>query len=153
MKEVVFAFALVACQGKEGRAIDNTATGTAGGGANSAGAAPSLTNPYDKALVDLETLKTRMCACLDVACTDKVFAEFTTWRMELKKANAGNKPTPDQDKKGNALDREMKQCRATVAAKVATGGSGGILTGNTGSAANPVDAALAEMEGWKTKMC
>jgi len=137
---------VAACSGKEGKPIESSPSGSSGssGGAS----APASGDPFEKALVELDGFKTRMCACTDVLCTDKVFGEFQSYRTEMRKtiAASGGKPSKDQDQRGNALDREMRACRSKVAASV-RGGSG------SGSSADPIEGALVELDGFKAKMC
>jgi len=143
----LLALALLAgaCKGNEGKPIDPAGSAVgASSHSTSSTTAPSLADPYDHAIVDLEDVRSRMCACADVQCTDKVFADFTTWRMEFRKANAGTPPTAEQDRKGNAIDHEIKACRAKVAAAVTRAGSGSVDT---------VEAARAELDRFKAKMC
>src|SRR5205823_6159502 len=117
-------------------------------GPTSAPTTPVLEDRFDLAMVDLEGFRSQMCACTDVACTDKVFSDFTTWRMELKKSNTGKRPSKDQEQKGNAIDREIKACRARIAAGMGTASAAG-----SGSGMTAFDAALVEMAGFKQKMC
>jgi len=81
----------------------------AGGGG---GSDPKIAARFDNALAELKALKTKMCACADKACGEKVVTEHAAWKDALKKELKGNKPTKDQDARGQQLDRELKDCRA-----------------------------------------
>jgi hypothetical protein len=155
----IFLVVLLACGKTSSPTPDNTgsATTTTGGtptavGSPAAGSAavPAASNDsFDKAIVALEDFRTKMCACKDVPCVEKVQADFQLWRMELKKTTAGQKPTKDQDQRGNAIDRAMKECRTAVisGSRPATG------AGSAPVPADPFDAALVEVEGFSKKMC
>ncbi len=92
---VVLAVLVLGCSGKEGKAIDQAA----GSGSSSSPTAvkPSLgsggAGDFESALTDLERYRQKMCACPDVACSDALFKEFTTWRQEFRKGNT-TRPKP-----------------------------------------------------------
>ncbi|MDB4961564.1 MAG: hypothetical protein JWP01_1563 [Myxococcales bacterium] len=70
------------------------------------------TQSFDQVLDRLEDLKTRMCACTDPSCADKVQDEWGAYRKSMKdRLGKDAKPTDAQDKRGLALDVEMKACR------------------------------------------
>jgi hypothetical protein len=70
------------------------------------------TTGFEPVLTQLEAFKTRMCACADKACTDKVADEWQTYRASVEdNLGADANPDPDQDKRGRLLDVEMKTCR------------------------------------------
>ncbi|MBA2538933.1 MAG: hypothetical protein H0V17_04805, partial [Deltaproteobacteria bacterium] len=125
---VLAALVLTACQGKEGKPIDQKAG--SGSSATSVTPTPTLGSgganvDFDKALIDLEDWRTKMCACDDVACTEAVFKDFTVWRTEFRKGNATRpRPTAEQDKTGNDLNRAMMACKSNVTAKAGKTGSG-----------------------------
>jgi hypothetical protein len=81
-----------------------------GGGSND----PKIAARFDTALAELKALKTKMCACADKACGEKVSAEHLAWRDGLKKELKGSKPSKDQDARGDQLDRELKDCRTKL---------------------------------------
>jgi hypothetical protein len=150
---LVLASVLIACQGKEGKPID-PAIGT-GSSAKSVTPTPTLgsgdSTDFDKALIDLEDWRTKMCACDDVACTETVFKDFTAWRTEFRKGNATRpKPTADQDKKGNELNRAMMACKTNVTSKA---GKGSSATGSAAPPADPIELALTELDRFKARMC
>jgi hypothetical protein len=153
MRTIFLVVLLAACGKTSSPTPDNTgsATTTTGGTATALGsAAPAESNDsFEKAIVALEDFRTKMCACKDVPCVEKVQADFQLWRMELKKTISGQKPTKDQDQRGNAIDRAMKECRTAVI-------SGSRPSTGSGSAAvpgDPFDAALVEVEAFSNKMC
>jgi hypothetical protein len=140
---------LLACQGKEGKAIDpavgssttttttTTTTPPTGGGSD-----------IHKALELLESYRSKMCACEDVPCTEAVFKDFTAWRLEFRKGIATRpKPTKEQDKKGNDLNRALMACKSNVTAKAGKG------SGSAAAPTDPIEASLAELDTFKTKMC
>jgi hypothetical protein len=70
------------------------------------------TASFDQVLDRLAELKTRMCACTDPACADKVQDEWGAYRASMKdRLGKDAKPDDAQDKRGRALDVEMKACR------------------------------------------
>jgi hypothetical protein len=148
---VALVLVLTGCQGKEGKPIDNSTTG--GSGATAAPPKPALGSgtDFDVALVDLESYRDRMCKCEDVPCTETVFKEFQTWRQDFRKGNTSRpKPTPEQDKKGNDINRAMMACKTNVTSKAGKG------SGSAGSAAaskDPVETALGELDAFKIRMC
>jgi hypothetical protein len=137
----VLAVLLVACKGNENKPIDKTDTAGAGSSPT-----PALADSFEKGLDSLEDLRARMCACTDVPCTDKVFEEFKAWRVNIRKDNPGMRPSKEQEKKGNAIDKAMRACRANVTAKPgsATGGE---------PPKDPIEAGLVELAAFKAKMC
>ncbi len=143
---------LVGCQGKEGKPIDQPAGSATTGGATSATPTPSLGNAsadFDAAIAELERYRERMCKCEDVSCTDTVFKEFTTWRQEFRKGNATRpKPTPEQDRKGNDLNRQLMACKVQISMKAGKGSGSG-----SAAAADPIEAVLGELDTFKGKMC
>ncbi len=67
---------------------------------------------FDEVLGELESFKTRMCECKDKACADKVQEDWRAYRKTMKeKLGKDTKPTEAQDKKGRALDEDMRVCR------------------------------------------
>jgi hypothetical protein len=152
-------FVLAACGKTSSPTPEGSGTGTvttggdhsggSGQGSTTAGSAAS-SDPFDRSLVALDSLKTRMCACADTACTTKVMDDFKTWFGEMKRLTAGKKPNKQQDERGTALDKELRACRTTIAAKAATGSA----LQPTGSASgDPFDLALVDLEAFKTRMC
>jgi len=132
------------CSESSKTAATGSAASTSSGSATTpAGNAPSLGDPYVRAIGDLEDFRTRMCECEDVACTDRINGEFLKWRMEVRRANAGRPPTAEQNTKGNAIDKQIKACRARIAAG---------LGGGSASIAN-ADAAIAALGQFETRMC
>jgi hypothetical protein len=72
-------------------------------------------DPIDKAIAGLEEWKTKMCACTDKACVDKVHEDYKKWENDtLEPAMKGiDEKSVDKAKmeKGDKLDRERKDCR------------------------------------------
>ncbi len=145
---------LVGCSGNEGRSIDQAAG--SGSSTGSATAAVGSGGQFEAALVELDKYRERMCKCADPACSDTVFKDFTAWRAEFRKATktSGAKPTPETEKKGNELNKELMLCRVKVSKGAGMGsGSAGSGSGSSASPADPVEAALVEIDVFKVKMC
>ncbi|MBL0220704.1 MAG: hypothetical protein IPQ07_43405 [Myxococcales bacterium] len=67
---------------------------------------------FDEVLGELEGFKTRMCECKDKACAEKVQEDWRAYRKTMKeKLGKDTKPSEAQDKKGKALDEDMRVCR------------------------------------------
>ncbi|MDX2092771.1 MAG: hypothetical protein SFX73_33200 [Kofleriaceae bacterium] len=66
---------------------------------------------FDEVLGKMEGFKKQMCECKDKACTEKVQDEWRAYRKTMKEKIGKNKPNDAQEKKGNALDEEMRKCR------------------------------------------
>jgi len=67
---------------------------------------------FDEVLGEMGSLKDKMCACTDKACVDKVQDEWKAYRKSMKdKLGKDAKPNDEQNKKGQALDDEMRKCR------------------------------------------
>jgi hypothetical protein len=144
---VVIAALAIACKGNEGRPIDNTGSSVSSTPSGGGSATAPAGDPFEKGLVELEAFRTRMCACADVPCTDKVFEEFKAWRVNIRKL--GKRPSPDQEKKGNEIDKAMRACRSNVTAKP---GSNAAIGSNT-PPADVIEAAIVQLDGFKTRMC
>jgi hypothetical protein len=95
----------------------------------------------DQAIADTEDFKTRMCACKDKDCSDKVQTEFKEWRHKLKdsisKEEAKNLSKETQKKLEESFEA-FEKCRET-----ASGGGGDAKSGE----------AMAKMAEIKDKMC
>jgi hypothetical protein len=165
MRTLALVVCLFACGKTSTSTPDNTGSGTgttttttatdAGAAkpvatldAGSATLASGSGDIFDQSIAKLDGLKTTMCACKDTQCATKVFDEYKAWRLDMKKAIAGKKPTKPQEDKANALDKELSRCKSNIDAGVTNIGSAG-----SGSGSDPFAAALVEMEGFKTKMC
>ena len=157
MKLLIALVLLVGCSGNEGKPIDQAAG--SGSSAAASATAGSGTGPFEAALVELDKYREKMCKCEDAACADTVFKEFTTWRAEFRKTSkaSGTKPTPETERKGNELNKELMICRVKVTkgAGKAAGSAGSGSGSGSGSAApaDPVEAALVELDVFKVKMC
>jgi len=69
---------------------------------------------YDEVLGDLEAFETRMCACTDKACADKVQDDARAYRLTIADRigrDTKDKPTEAQDKRGRASEERMRACR------------------------------------------
>lgn len=151
MKLLIALVLLVGCSGNEGKPIDKAA----GSGSATTAAVGSGAGQFEAALVELDKYRERMCKCEDAACADTVFKDFTAWRAEFRKATkaSGAKPSPETEKKGNDLNKELMICRVKVT-KGAGKGSGSAGSGSGLAApADPVEAALVELDVFKVKMC
>ena len=101
-----------------------------------------VTDPVEAALGELDAFKTKMCACKDKACGDKIQTEYAAWQRNMR-ANMVEKPNKLQEVRGNALDKEMKECRKK--AETATPGASG--------GTSKIDNFLTQMQGYKDKIC
>jgi len=160
MRKLMLAVVLVVACSKEGTPVGaSSGSGSAtpgssaiAGSANTAGSAGSATpvpansEAFDKALVELEAYRVKMCACTDPKCTEAVQKDFKAWRTGLKSQLIGQRPSKDQDQRGNGIDRAMRECRSKIEA--ATAGSG-----TPTASGDPIEAALVELAGFKGKMC
>ena len=127
MKLLIALVLLVGCSGNEGKPIDKAA----GSGSATTAAVGSGAGQFEAALVELDKYRERMCKCEDAACADTVFKDFTAWRAEFRKATkaSGAKPSPETEKKGNDLNKELMICRVKVT-KGAGKGSGSAGSGS-----------------------
>jgi len=95
----------------------------------------------DQAIADTEDFKTRMCACTDKDCADKLQGEFREWRHKLKdsisKDEAKNLPKETQKKLEESFE-DFEKC-----GKKARGDDSEAKSG----------AAMAKMNEFKDKMC
>lgn len=93
---------------------------------------------FDEVLGELEGFKNRMCECKDKTCADKVQEDWRAYRKTMKeKLGKDTKPSEAQDKKGRALDEEMRVCRKKYDEAPGAGGAGG------GGAVTPTESAPA----------
>ena len=163
MRKLMLAVVLVVACSKEGTPVGaSSGSGSAAPGssaiagsanaagsasaAGSAGSAATSSEAFDKALVELESYRAKMCACTDTRCTEAVHTEFKAWRTGLKSKLIGQRPSKDQDQRGNGIDRAMRECRSKI--EGATAGSGTPTVSG-----DPIEAALVELAGFKGKMC
>ena len=80
---------------------------------------------FDEILTQLEKFKVEMCACKDAACASKVADERREYKRTMRdKLDKGAKPSPEQDRKGKAIEAELAACRKALLEPA----------GNTGSA-------------------
>lgn len=90
------------------------------------------------ALVELERLRNKLCACTDAACADQVTAEKKAWETAMRQKMGTAKPDDKQKARGKLFEDGMQECRARIA------GGGGEAR---------FDTAIAELKGLKAKMC
>ncbi len=109
---------------------------SAGGGADASGLAAKLRGYRDQ-----------MCACKDLACSDQVRREQKEWVSTIK-AQAERLPK-DEAMALEVLDEELWACRS----KLQEGGVAGATGAGDAGGGDPMKAALAQMDGYKARMC
>lgn len=66
----------------------------------------------DEVKSKLEAFKTKMCACTDAACADKVHDEYKQWEKELEKSLSDeDEKKLEADKSIEALVDARRECR------------------------------------------
>lgn len=72
-------------------------------------------DPLDKAMAGMEDWKTKMCACKDKACTEKVHEDYKKWENDVLEPMMKGKKESDMPKdkmdKAEKLDEARKECR------------------------------------------
>ena len=72
-------------------------------------------DPMDKAISGLSDWKSKMCACKDKACADKVHEDYKKWENDVLEPMFKGKKESDMPKdkmeKAEKLDDERKECR------------------------------------------
>lgn len=72
-------------------------------------------DPLDKAVEGLESWKSKMCACKDKACADKVHEEYKKWENDVLEPSIKGMDEKSMDKgkmeKADKADDERKACR------------------------------------------
>ncbi|HVK85598.1 MAG TPA: hypothetical protein VM513_15870 [Kofleriaceae bacterium] len=91
----------------------------------------------DGALDKMESFKTQMCACKDVACVDKVDSDMEKW-MDSNKDLKGKEPSKAQEERGDKIFDAMRECKDKV-------------KGAAGEA--KVAEAMGKMKGFADAMC
>ncbi len=69
---------------------------------------------YDAVIDDLDALATRMCACVDTTCADKVQDEARAYRRTIQDKigrDTKDRPTEAQEARGRAADERLRACR------------------------------------------
>lgn len=67
---------------------------------------------FDDMLDQLARYRDKACACADVACADKAFAEWRTFRNgAMEKIGKDTRPSDKQERRGRALEDELRRCR------------------------------------------
>jgi len=91
---------------------------------------------FDEALVAMDALAVKMCACTDPPCTTAVQTELRELRKGFKDTLGKDKPSAAQDKRGREIEEKLRACR--------TQGSG---------EAKSFDDVLTKLATFKTEMC
>jgi hypothetical protein len=89
------------------------------------------------AIARLTELKTKMCACKDKTCSDKVSAELAEWSQQQEKSE-GDKPVApgEQDsEKLEALKEEVASCLLKIELPAGAGAPGSAAAGSAGESA------------------
>ncbi len=76
-----------------------------------AGGCGNKGDKFDQALDEMSGIRDKMCACKDKDCATKVADEYSKWKDSMGEKIGDTKPNPDQDKKGEAMNTELKKCR------------------------------------------
>lgn len=66
---------------------------------------------FDAILADLEVYTTRMCACADAACAERVSTELRGYRDTLASRVGNAKASDEQEERGRKLDYDLRECR------------------------------------------
>lgn len=94
---------------------------------------------WDKALGEMEGFKNEMCACKDKACTDGVKKKLHDWEEKMSKEFGKDEKPPEKlISKGDAIEKEMRECRKNV--EKAAGSS-------------KVKESIDKMTAFKDQMC
>ena len=91
---------------------------------------------FDDALVEMDAIATKMCACAvaDTDCRLKAQADLLTYRKGLKERFGKDKASGDQEKRGRAVEKKIRECR------------------NRG-AAEGFEEVLTKLADYRTQMC
>lgn len=69
----------------------------------------------DNALAELESFKTKMCECKDVACVEGVEKEMEEWEKKMKDSGIKKEDLSDDQKtKAKETSKAMRQCRRDI---------------------------------------
>ena len=86
--------------------------------APSVGGTSGFDAAIDEALDGLEEFRTKMCACKDKPCADRINDQYKVWESDvLEPKLKGIDPSKiDRERmdRGDQLDRERKDCRAKL---------------------------------------
>ena len=67
---------------------------------------------FDKMLDQLAVFRDQACACPDVACADKALADWRAYRnRSMEQVGKDARPSDRQEKRGRALEDELRRCR------------------------------------------
>jgi hypothetical protein len=94
------------------------------------------------AIAKLTELKTKMCACKDKTCSDKVSAELAEWGQEQEKSE-GNKPAAPGEKDSEKLEALKEEVASCLLKIEVPGGAGAPGSAAAGSAAAPAAGSAA----------
>jgi hypothetical protein len=75
-------------------------------------AAPPPANHFDRVIGELDTIRNRLCACVDDTCADKVDEQHRTWVRVHKKLMSGGEDTASDAQIGRTirLEAAYKTC-------------------------------------------
>lgn len=137
---------VMACS-QGGTAPATTASGGSATPPPVASGAPSASPAtIEAALVELERLKTAMCACAETRCTDGVTGDLERYRPTLDATVRATPPTTEQAERIAKLEDEMRGCRRWVAAGLGSNSGGGETNAM-------FEIALVELERYRNQMC
>ena len=67
---------------------------------------------FDKMLDQLAVFRDQACACPDLPCAEKALSDWRTFRNRAShQALKDDRPSDKQEKRGRALEEELKRCR------------------------------------------
>jgi hypothetical protein len=66
-------------------------------------------NDFDKAMDQADAITSRMCACKDAACVDKMRDERSALKKRFKD-ELKDKPSEDQMKRAKTIDERWRSC-------------------------------------------
>lgn len=73
---------------------------------------------FDKMLDQLAVFRDQACACPEVACADKAVADWRVFRNRaMEQVGKDARPSDRQEKRGRALEDELRRCRDALVKK------------------------------------
>ncbi|MBL9017915.1 MAG: hypothetical protein JNL83_27260 [Myxococcales bacterium] len=73
---------------------------------------------FDTMLDQLAVFRDQACACADVACADKALADWRAYRNRAMAQVAKDaRPSEKQERRGRALEDDLRRCREKLDAK------------------------------------
>lgn len=151
MSRLLLIVAVVACGKSSAPTPSGRGSGSGSGSGSAVAAGPA--DPFAQAIAGLDGLRARMCKCQDTACTGEVMEAYRQWRVSMKRATTGKRPTPAQDRRANGLDHELRTCRSAIEAKVVAAAGNGPGAAGSGDGARELDAFRARMCACHDKPC